>query len=121
MVQMTQDHSENPEEEDESMSLELNSMCKFSSQSDTEATEISFPDEVLEHVLVFLTAHKEENGVSLVCKSWYRVEAWTRHQVFIGNCYALSPKTMIKRFPKIKSVTLKGKPRFADFNLVPEN
>lgn len=121
MAQMIQEHSENPEEEEERVSLDLNSMCKFSSQSDTEPIETSFPDEVLEHVLVFLTAHKDRNAVSLVCKSWYRVEAWTRHHVFIGNCYALSPGTMINRFPKIKSVTLKGKPRFADFNLVPPN
>ncbi|XP_057857811.1 protein TRANSPORT INHIBITOR RESPONSE 1 [Cryptomeria japonica] len=79
----------------------------------------AFPDEVLEHVLAFLSSHRDRNAVSLVCKSWFRVEAWSRQRVFIGNCYAVSPQAMIKRFPRIKAVTLKGKPHFADFNLVP--
>eukprot|EP01018_Ginkgo_biloba_P008322 Gb_35574 [translate_table: standard] len=96
-------------------------ICRFAAQKGKGEMQSSFPDEVLEHVLVFLTTHKHRNAVSLVCKAWYRVEAWTRQQIFIGNCYAVSPQIMIKRFPKIKSVTLKGKPRFADFNLVPPN
>eukprot|EP01018_Ginkgo_biloba_P017240 Gb_30742 [translate_table: standard] len=79
----------------------------------------SFPDEVLEHVLAFLSSHRDRNSVSLVCKSWCRVEAWSRQRVFIGNCYAASPEILIKRFPRIKSVTLKGKPHFADFNFIP--
>eukprot|EP01018_Ginkgo_biloba_P032603 Gb_35123 [translate_table: standard] len=120
MVHMTLENSEMPEDE-EKPDLDLELVCKYASQKGREEIESSFPDEVLEHVLVFLTAHKDRNAVSLVCKSWHRVEAWTRQQVFIGNCYAASPKTMINRFPKIKSVTLKGKPRFADFNLVPQN
>lgn len=98
------------------------SICRFAAQKGKgEIQSSSFPDEVLEHVLVFLASHKDRNSVSLVCKAWHRVEAWTRQQVFIGNCYAVSPQIMIKRFPKIKSVLLKGKPRFADFNLVPPN
>ncbi|KAH9319760.1 hypothetical protein KI387_021529, partial [Taxus chinensis] len=97
------------------------SACRFAAQKAKAEMESSFPDEVLEHVLVFLTAHKHRNAVSLVCKAWCRVEAWTRMQIFISNCYAVSPEIMIKRFRNIKSVTLKGKPRFADFNLVPPN
>eukprot|EP01018_Ginkgo_biloba_P015076 Gb_04515 [translate_table: standard] len=81
----------------------------------------SFPDEVLEHVLVFLTSSKDRNAVSLVCKAWYRAEAWGRRSVFIGNIYAVSPEIVVRRFPRIRSLTLKGKPRFADFNLVPPN
>lgn len=98
------------------------SICRFAAQKGKgEFQSSSFPDEVLEHVLVFLSSQKDRNSVSLVCKAWHRVEAWTRQQVFIGNCYAVSPQIMIKRFPKIKSVSLKGKPRFADFNLLPPN
>ncbi|MCO5550680.1 hypothetical protein L7F22_004170 [Adiantum nelumboides] len=78
-----------------------------------------FPEEVLEHVLTFITSHKDRNAVSLVCKSWYHVEALTRQHVFIGNCYSVSPASLAQRFKNLKSLTIKGKPRFADFGLVP--
>lgn len=78
-----------------------------------------FPEEVLEHVLAFVTAHKDRNAVSLVCKAWYRVEALSRHRVFIGNCYSVSPPFVTHRFKNLKSLAIKGKPRFADFGLVP--
>ncbi|CAN1284459.1 Protein TRANSPORT INHIBITOR RESPONSE 1, partial [Linum perenne] len=81
----------------------------------------SFPDEVLEQVLSMLNSHKDRSSVSLVCKDWYNAESWSRTHVFIGNCYSVSPEIVARRFPRIRSVTLKGKPRFSDFNLVPEN
>ncbi|GLT83047.1 hypothetical protein SLE2022_013600 [Rubroshorea leprosula] len=81
----------------------------------------SFPDEVLERVLSLLNSHKDRSSVSLVCKDWYNAERWSRTHVFIGNCYSVSPEIVARRFPNIRSVTLKGKPRFSDFNLVPEN
>ncbi|GLT76431.1 hypothetical protein SLA2020_480890 [Shorea laevis] len=77
------------------------------------------PDEVIEHVFDFITSHKDRNSLSLVCKSWCRIERFSRRRVFIGNCYAISPDRLIARFPALKSLTLKGKPHFADFNLVP--
>ncbi|KAI3460835.1 hypothetical protein Pfo_017498 [Paulownia fortunei] len=80
----------------------------------------SFPEEVLEHVFSFLSYDKDRNAVSLVCKSWYEVERWCRRRIFVGNCYAVSPDIMIRRFPKVRAVGMKGKPHFADFNLVPE-
>ncbi|KAG9452772.1 hypothetical protein H6P81_005676 [Aristolochia fimbriata] len=81
----------------------------------------SFPDEVLERVLLSIKSHKDRSSVSLVCKDWYNAERWSRTHVFIGNCYSVSPEILIYRFPNIRSVTLKGKPRFSDFNLVPPN
>lgn len=81
----------------------------------------SFPDEVLERVLALLTSHKDRSSVSLVCNDWYHAERWSRTRVFIGNCYSVSPEILARRFPNIRSVTLKGKPRFSDFNLVPQN
>ncbi|KAL9454462.1 hypothetical protein AB3S75_009955 [Citrus x aurantiifolia] len=78
-----------------------------------------FPDEVIEHVFDFVTSQKDRNAVSLVCKSWYKIERLSRQSVFIGNCYAISPERVIGRFPGLKSLTLKGKPHFADFNLLP--
>ncbi|KAJ7976282.1 putative TRANSPORT INHIBITOR RESPONSE 1 protein [Quillaja saponaria] len=80
-----------------------------------------FPDEVLEHVFDFVTSHYDRNAVSLVCTTWYRVERFSRQRVFIGNCYAITPEILIERFPGFKSLTLKGKPHFADFNLVPHD
>ncbi|KAI3819280.1 hypothetical protein L1987_13106 [Smallanthus sonchifolius] len=80
----------------------------------------SFPEEVLEHVFSFLTSQKDRNAVSVVCKSWYEMERWCRKRIFVGNCYSVNPRIMIRRFPEVKSVELKGKPHFADFNLVPE-
>lgn len=80
----------------------------------------SFPEEVLEHVLSFITNDKDRNGVSLVCKSWYEIERWCRKRIFVGNCYAVRPEMVIRRFPELRSVELKGKPHFADFNLVPD-
>eukprot|EP00249_Psilotum_nudum_P019266 c27171_g2_i3 orf=738-2528(-) len=78
-----------------------------------------FPDDVLEHALQFITSHKDRNAVSQVCKAWHKVESYCRQHVFIGNCYAVSPERLVERFPNIRSVTLKGKPRFADFDLLP--
>nr|CAD1841178.1 unnamed protein product [Ananas comosus var. bracteatus] len=78
----------------------------------------SLPDEVLECVLIFLKSHKDRNAVSLVCKDWYHAERWSRTHVFIGNCYSISPEMVVRRFPNIRSLTLKGKPRFYDFNLL---
>ncbi|CAL9214757.1 unnamed protein product [Arabidopsis halleri] len=78
-----------------------------------------FPDEVIEHVFDFVVSHKDRNSISLVCKSWHKIERFSRKEVFIGNCYAINPERLIGRFPCLKSLTLKGKPHFADFNLVP--
>ncbi|KAF5809634.1 putative leucine-rich repeat domain superfamily [Helianthus annuus] len=83
----------------------------------------AYPDQVLENVienvLVFLTSRRDRSAVSLVCKSWYRAEAHTRSDLFIGNCYAIAPKRVTDRFKRIRSIALKGKPRFADFSLLP--
>jgi hypothetical protein len=74
---------------------------------------------VLETVLQFLTAARDRNAASLVCRSWYQAEAQTRRELFIGNCYAVSPRRAVERFGGLRAVVLKGKPRFADFSLVP--
>ncbi|KAK3011117.1 hypothetical protein RJ639_012676 [Escallonia herrerae] len=98
--------------------------CKdsASSRDSPEWTRPSaFPDEVLDRVLSLMESHKDRSSVSLVCKDWYNAERWSRSHVFIGNCYSVSPEIVARRFPNIRSVTLKGKPRFSDFNLVPQN
>ncbi|KAI3685968.1 hypothetical protein L1987_79637 [Smallanthus sonchifolius] len=86
---------------------------------------VPYPDQVLENVLenvlLFLKSRRDRNAVSLVCKSWYRAEAYTRSDLFIGNCYAVSPRRVTGRFTRVRSVTVKGKPRFADFSLLPQD
>ncbi|XP_048334977.2 protein TRANSPORT INHIBITOR RESPONSE 1 isoform X1 [Ziziphus jujuba] len=94
---------------------------KESPESDGSTRASNFPDEVLERVLGPVKSHKDRSSVSLVCKDWYNAERWSRTHVFIGNCYSVSPEIVTRRFPNIRSVTLKGKPRFSDFNLVPPN
>ncbi|KAJ6843437.1 uncharacterized protein M6B38_296620 [Iris pallida] len=76
-------------------------------------------ENVLEDVLQFLTSRRDRSSASLVCRSWYRAEARTRRELFVGNCYAVSPARAVERFRSVESMVVKGKPRFADFNLVP--
>lgn len=94
---------------------------KESPESGESTRDSNFPDEVLEGVLGLVKSYKDRSSVSLVCKDWYNAERWSRTHVFIGNCYSVSPEIVTRRFPNIRSVTLKGKPRFSDFNLVPTN
>ncbi|PHT29030.1 Protein AUXIN SIGNALING F-BOX 2 [Capsicum baccatum] len=80
----------------------------------------TLPLEVLEHIFSSITTDKDRNSISLVSKTWNEAERCCRKNVFIGNCYAVSPSILIRRFPDIRSVNIKGKPHFADFDLVPE-
>ncbi|RRT70732.1 hypothetical protein B296_00027297 [Ensete ventricosum] len=78
-----------------------------------------FPEEVVEHIVDFLGSHRDRNAMSTVCTAWYQVERLSRRNVFVGNCYAIRPERVMARFPWMKSLSVKGKPHFADFNLVP--
>ncbi|ONK58583.1 uncharacterized protein A4U43_C09F14560 [Asparagus officinalis] len=78
-----------------------------------------FPEEVVEHIFSFLESHRDRNAVSVVCKIWYKIERLSRRSVFIGNCYSVRPERAMERFPEVKSLSVKGKPHFADFNMVP--
>lgn len=78
-------------------------------------------ENVLENVLQFLTCRRDRNTASLVCKSWYRAESLTRSDLFVGNCYVVSPRRATERFRRVRSAVVKGKPRFADFGLMPLN
>ncbi|KAK1271931.1 Protein AUXIN SIGNALING F-BOX 2 [Acorus gramineus] len=80
-----------------------------------------FPEEVVEHIIGFLTTHRDRNAVSTVCKAWYRVERLSRRRVFVCNCYAVSPDRTVSRFPRLRSLGLKGKPHFTDFSLVSQD
>ncbi|KAK1294842.1 Protein TRANSPORT INHIBITOR RESPONSE 1 [Acorus calamus] len=79
----------------------------------------AFPEEVLEHVFSFVGSHADRNAISAVCRLWCRIERQSRRRIFVGNIYAVSPTIATRRFPAARAVELKGKPHFADFNLVP--
>ncbi|KAF9622982.1 hypothetical protein IFM89_035697 [Coptis chinensis] len=93
----------------------------MSEEQHASSSSSSFPEEVLDNILHFLPTRHHRNSFSLVCKTWYRADTLTRHELFIGNCYSITPQRAIQRFGNIKSLVLKGKPRFADFNLIPVN
>ena len=69
-------------------------------------------------MLQFLTSWRDRNTASLVCKSWCRVEALTQSELFIRNCYSVLPKWATARFSRVWAMAIKGRPRFADFNLM---
>ncbi|XP_020584835.1 transport inhibitor response 1-like protein Os05g0150500 [Phalaenopsis equestris] len=83
------------------------------------AAAAMFPDEVWEYVFSFVEGDVDRNAISLVCRGWYGIERRCRRRIFVGNCYAVSPEMVFRRFPEVRAVSIKGKPHFADFNLVP--
>ncbi|KAG8090799.1 hypothetical protein GUJ93_ZPchr0011g27456 [Zizania palustris] len=80
---------------------------------------VYFPEEVVGHILGLLTSHSDRNSASLVCRAWYQIERFSRRSVFVCNCYAVHPERVHVRFPCLRSLAVKGKPRFADFDLEP--
>ncbi|KAH7834825.1 hypothetical protein Vadar_020069 [Vaccinium darrowii] len=77
------------------------------------------PEEILNHIFSYINKNPDRNSASLVCKTWYEVDRNSRHSVIIGNCYAVSPERVIKRFPAVKSLTIKGMPRVGGYQLGP--
>lgn len=78
-------------------------------------------DTVFELVIPFLSDPRDRDAVSLVCRRWYAIDAITRKHVTMALCYTATPTQLSRRFPQLESVKLKGKPRAAMFNLIPEN
>lgn len=78
-------------------------------------------DTVFELVIPFLSDSRDRDAVSMVCKRWYGIDAITRKHVTIALCYTATPAQLSRRFPQLESLKLKGKPRAAMFNLIPED
>ncbi|PWA74709.1 hypothetical protein CTI12_AA250010 [Artemisia annua] len=76
---------------------------------------------VFECVIPYIQDTLTRQSVSLVCKRGYEVESQTRKHVMIALCYAATPKQLLQRFPNLESLKLKGKPRAAMYNLIPED
>ncbi|XP_077238757.1 coronatine-insensitive protein 1-like [Tasmannia lanceolata] len=85
--------------------------------------EMSFgmPDVALKCVMEYIDDPRDRGAVSLVCQKWYNIDSLTRKHVTIALCYSTSPARLTERFPNLESLKLKGKPRAAMFNLIPED
>lgn len=78
-------------------------------------------DLALECVMSYIDDPRDRDAVSLVCRKWYAVDAMTRKHITIAMCYTTTPDRLKTRFPRLESLKLKGKPRAAMFNLIPED
>ncbi|CAA6661704.1 unnamed protein product [Spirodela intermedia] len=78
-------------------------------------------DVALEFVMGYLDDPRDRDAVSQVCKKWYNIDAITRKHITIALCYSTTPDRLRMRFPWLESLKLKGKPRAAMFNLIPED
>ncbi|CAK9135725.1 unnamed protein product [Ilex paraguariensis] len=78
-------------------------------------------DTVFQCVIPYVHDSRDRDAVSLVCKRWYEIDAETRKHVTIAMCYTTTPNQLWRRFKRIESLKLKGKPRAAMFNLIPED
>ncbi|OVA06471.1 Leucine-rich repeat [Macleaya cordata] len=79
----------------------------------------SITDLALEFVMAYINDPRDRNSISLVCQRWYDIDSLTRKHIKISFCYSISPDRLCKRFPRLESLKLKGKPRAARFNLIP--
>ncbi|KAJ0465960.1 putative leucine-rich repeat domain superfamily, transport inhibitor response 1 [Helianthus annuus] len=78
-------------------------------------------DVVFECVLAYIHDSRDRQSISLVCRRLCELEAQTRKHVTIALCYTTTPKQLLRRFPFVESLKLKGKPRAAMYNLIPED
>ncbi|KAJ4903935.1 Coronatine-insensitive protein 1 [Raphanus sativus] len=78
-------------------------------------------DDVISLAMPYVTDPKDRDSASLVNRTWLRADSETREHVTMALCYASSPERLSRRFPNLTSLKLKGKPRAAMFNLIPEN
>ncbi|KAG2309368.1 hypothetical protein Bca52824_029116 [Brassica carinata] len=78
-------------------------------------------DDVISLVIPYVTDARDRASASLVNPTWLRADSETREHVTMALCYASSPDRLSHRFPNLRSIKLKGKPRAAMFNLIPEN
>uniref|UniRef100_A0A2P2KR50 Coronatine-insensitive 1 n=1 Tax=Rhizophora mucronata TaxID=61149 RepID=A0A2P2KR50_RHIMU len=89
--------------------------CKVNKTSST------MSDVVLGCVMPYIHDPRDRDAVSLVCRRWYELDALTRKHITIALCYSTSPDRLRHRFRHLESLKIKGKPRAAMFNLIPED
>ncbi|XP_059628033.1 coronatine-insensitive protein 1-like [Cornus florida] len=82
---------------------------------------IGMPDTIFGLVIEHIVDSRDRDAVSLVCRRWYEIDALTRKHITIALCYTTTPRRLQRRFQQLRSLKLKGKPRAAMFNLIPED
>lgn len=87
----------------------------------SESVSSEFTDTVFSCVVPYIHDGRERSSVSLVCRKWCELDGATRKHVTIAMCYATTPLRLRQRFPLLESLTIKGKPRAAMFDLIPED
>ncbi|PWA83582.1 hypothetical protein CTI12_AA165930 [Artemisia annua] len=78
---------------------------------DKEHKQCRFDTELLDTVFDCVIPYiypNDLNSVSLVCRKLYELDSMTRKHVTIQNCYSVPQSRLVKRFPNLESVTLKG-------------
>ncbi|XP_023736637.1 coronatine-insensitive protein 1 [Lactuca sativa] len=88
-------------------------------RSETDSSELT--DTVFNCVVPYIHDCRDRSSVSLVCRKWCELDGVTRKHVTIAMCYATTPLRLRQRFPLLESLTIKGKPRAAMFDLIPED
>nr|ASR83108.1 coronatine-insensitive protein 1 [Dracaena cambodiana] len=79
-------------------------------------------DVALECVMNYIDDPWDRDAISLVCKKWYQIDAITRKHITIALCYSATPGSLRRRFPRLESLKLKGKPRASMFNnIIPDD
>nr|XP_043615844.1 coronatine-insensitive protein 1-like [Erigeron canadensis] len=78
-------------------------------------------DTIFECIIPYIQNTHDRQSLSLVCKRFYELESQTRKHIMVALCYTATPKQLFKRFPYLESIKLKGKPRAAMYNLIPED
>ncbi|KAJ0764435.1 putative leucine-rich repeat domain superfamily, transport inhibitor response 1 [Helianthus annuus] len=78
-------------------------------------------DVIFELTIPYITNSHDRQSISLVCKRWYELDSLTRKHITIALCYSTTPEQLRRRFPYLESLKLKGKPRAAMYNLIPED
>ncbi|XP_078446990.1 coronatine-insensitive protein homolog 1a-like [Wolffia australiana] len=78
-------------------------------------------DVALEFVMGYIEDPSDRDAISRVCRKWNAIDSMTRKHITIAFCYATTPARLCQRFPRVESLKLKGKPRAAMFNLIPED
>ncbi|KAL8140340.1 hypothetical protein V2J09_006361 [Rumex salicifolius] len=80
----------------------------------------TMPDEVIQCVIQYIHHPRDRDAISRVCRRWYELDSECRKHVTIAFCYSTTPDLLFRRFPHLESLKLKGKPRPAMFNLMPD-
>ncbi|EFJ38256.1 hypothetical protein SELMODRAFT_163526 [Selaginella moellendorffii] len=107
------------------------SCCSRTRQRNSRDGDASIIDQVCEHPLLLesvlsiifgmVDSPAERRAMSEVCRQWHAMDRETRKHVYVAFVYSVSPATLTRRFPNLRSLKLKAKPRAYEFDLLPHN